>query len=76
VLVLTSTEGGKVALLVAVSKDLIGKVKAGELIKPLAEIVGGRGGGRPDLAQAGGPDLRNVDALLQAAPEQLRQLLG
>ena len=76
VLVLTSTEGGKVALLVAVTKDLIGKVKAGELIKPLAEIVGGRGGGRPDLAQAGGPDLDKVEALLQAAPEQLRQLLS
>ncbi len=75
VLVLTSTEGGKVALLVAVTKDLIGKVKAGDLIKPLAEIVGGRGGGRPDLAQAGGPDLDKVEALLQAAPEQLRRLL-
>ena len=76
VLVLVSTAGGKVALLVAVSKDLTGKVKAGELIKPLAEIVGGRGGGKAELAQAGGAEVEKVAALLQAAPEKLQQLLG
>ncbi len=76
VLVLVSTEGGKVALLVAVTKDLTGKIKAGDLIKPLAEIVGGRGGGRPEMAQAGGPDISKVEALLQAAPEKLHQLLN
>ncbi|WP_072909629.1 alanine--tRNA ligase [Malonomonas rubra] len=76
VLVLTSTEGGKVALLVAVTKDLTSKVKAGDLIKPLAAIVGGRGGGKPELAQAGGADVDKVEALLQAAPEQLKELLG
>ena len=75
-LVLVSTEGGKVALLVAVTKDLVGKVKAGDLIKPLAAIVGGRGGGKPELAQAGGSELDKVEALLQAAPEQLQLLLG
>ncbi len=76
VMVLASTEGGKVALLVAVTKDLIGKVKAGDLIKPLAAVVGGRGGGKPELAQAGGPEVDKVEALLQAAPEQLQQLLS
>lgn len=76
VLVLVSTEGGKVALLVAVTKDVTDKIKAGALIKPLAEIIGGRGGGRPELAQAGGPDVEKVEALLQAAPEQLLQLLS
>ena len=75
VLVLVADAGGKVALLVAVTKDLIGQVKAGELIKPLAEIVGGRGGGRPDLAQAGGSDVEKIEALLQAAPEQLSAIL-
>ena len=75
VLVLASTEGGKVALLVAVTKDLTGQVKAGDLIKPLAAIVGGRGGGKPELAQAGGADVDKVEALLQAAPQQLQQLL-
>jgi alanyl-tRNA synthetase len=76
VLVLATTEEGKVSLLVAVSQDLTGRIKAGELIKPLAEIVGGRGGGRAELAQAGGPAVDKLEALLQAAPIQLQQLLG
>ena len=75
VLVLVSDAGGKVALLVAVTKDLTSQVKAGNLIKPLAEIVGGRGGGRPELAQAGGSDIGKIDELLKAAPEQLKNLL-
>ncbi|WP_029915694.1 alanine--tRNA ligase [Pelobacter seleniigenes] len=76
VLVLVSDAGDKVALLVAVTKDLTGRVKAGDLIRPLAEIVGGRGGGRPELAQAGGPDTAKIEALLQAAPEQLQKILA
>lgn len=75
VLVLVAESGGKVALLVAVTKDLTGKVRAGDLIKPLAAIVGGRGGGKPELAQAGGADVTKVEALLQAAPQQLKELL-
>ncbi len=76
VLVLVSDADDKVALLVAVTKDLTDRVKAGNLIKPLAEIVGGRGGGRPELAQAGGPAIDKIEALLQAAPEQLQKILG
>jgi alanyl-tRNA synthetase len=76
VLVLASSNGGKVALLVAVTKDLTGQVKAGDLIKPLAAIVGGRGGGRPELAQAGGNDSSKIDELLAAAPSELKALLG
>ena len=76
VLVLVSDAGDKVALLVAVTKDLTGRVKAGDLIRPLAEIVGGRGGGRPELAQAGGPATAKIEALLQAAPEQLKKMLA
>jgi len=75
VLVLAAESDGKVALLVAVTKDLTPRVKAGDLIKPLAAIVGGRGGGRPELAQAGGSEAGKIEALLQAAPEQLKQLL-
>ena len=75
VLVLVAENDDKVALLVAVTKDLIGRVKAGDLIKPLAAIVGGRGGGRPELAQAGGSDTTKIAALLKAAPEQLKQLI-
>jgi len=75
VLVLVAENGGKVALLVAVTKDLLDRVKAGVLIKPLAEIVGGRGGGKPELAQAGGSDTAKIEALLQAAPEQLKAIM-
>ncbi|MFK5927227.1 MAG: alanine--tRNA ligase [Desulfuromusa sp.] len=75
VLVLVSDAGGKVSLLVAVTKDLTDQVKAGNLIKPLAKIVGGRGGGRPDLAQAGGSETDKIEMLLQAAPEQLKRFL-
>ncbi|MDY0190796.1 MAG: alanine--tRNA ligase [Desulfuromonas sp.] len=69
VVVLGSVVDGKVALLVTVTKDLVGKLKAGDLIKPLAQIVGGRGGGRPDMAQAGGSKPEQLDAALAAASE-------
>ena len=59
------TEDGKVALLVVVTKDLTGKLKAGELIKVLAAEVGGTGGGRPEMAQAGGKDVSRLDAALE-----------
>jgi alanyl-tRNA synthetase len=76
VIVLTGACDDKVPLLVVVTKDLTGQIAAGNLIKPLAEIVGGRGGGRPDMAQAGGKDASQIDKLLAAAPEQLKALLN
>ena len=63
VLVLVADADNKVSLLVAVTKDLTDRVKAGNLIKPLAEIVGGRGGGRPELAQAGGSATDKIEEL-------------
>jgi alanyl-tRNA synthetase len=54
VLALVSKSAGKAALLVAVTDDLTGRFKAGDLVKELAPIIGGRGGGKPNLAQAGG----------------------
>jgi alanyl-tRNA synthetase len=60
---------GKIGLIAGVTKDLTGKVKAGDLVKMVAEQVGGKGGGRPDMAQAGGTD---VDAL----PEALQSIRG
>jgi len=63
VIVLGAVEDGKVRLAAGVTKDNIGKIKAGDLIKPVAEQVGGKGGGRPDFAQAGG---NNPDALDEA----------
>ena len=55
---------GKAVLLVAVTKDLTGKVKAGDLVKEAARLVGGAGGGKPDLAQAGGANPSGLDAAL------------
>ncbi|HSN05038.1 MAG TPA: alanine--tRNA ligase [Nitrospira sp.] len=60
-----ATDDGKVVLLVVVTKDLIGKLKAGELIKAMAAEVGGTGGGRPEMAQAGGKDPARLDAALE-----------
>jgi len=76
VLVLTGACGDKVPLLVAVTKDLCPRVAAGKLIRPLAEIIGGRGGGRPDLAQAGGQNTDKIDELLNAAPHELEKIFN
>ena len=75
VVVLGSVNDGKVALLVAVTKDLTDKVQAGKLIKPLAEMVGGRGGGRPDMAQAGGAKPDQLDAAITAAADILAEMV-
>jgi alanyl-tRNA synthetase len=75
VIVLAGANDNKVALLVAVSKDLTPRIKAGDIIKPLAEMVGGRGGGRPDLAQAGGADVGAIDPMLEKAPQVIEQAL-
>ena len=60
-----ATDDGKVALLVVVTKDLTAKIKAGDLIKAMAAEVGGTGGGRPEMAQAGGKDPSRLDAALE-----------
>jgi alanyl-tRNA synthetase len=64
VVVLASENGGKVALVVSVSKDLTERVHAGKVVKAIAPIVGGGGGGRPDFAQAGGRQPERIDVLL------------
>ena len=66
IVVVGSVDDGKVRLAAGVTKDNTGKIKAGDLIKPVAEAVGGKGGGRPDFAQAGGSDPEALDAALQA----------
>ena len=60
-----ATDDGKVSLLVVVTKDLTAKIKAGDVIKPMAAEVGGTGGGRPEMAQAGGKDPSKLDASLE-----------
>ncbi len=64
IIVLATTADDKVSLIVGVTKDLTGKVKAGELIADIAQQVGGKGGGRPDMAQAGGTDVQALPAAL------------
>ena len=64
VILLAAVNDGKVSLCAGVSKPLTGKVKAGDLVKFAAEQVGGKGGGRPDLAQAGGTDADKLPAVL------------
>jgi alanyl-tRNA synthetase len=68
VVVLGAVEGDKVLLVASVTKDLTGRLKAGELIKPVAELCGGRGGGRADFAQAGGTEPDKVDEALALVP--------
>lgn len=75
VLILGSAHGGKAGLLVAVTKDLTKRLQAGALIKQLAAMVGGGGGGRPDLAQAGGSKPELLSEALAAAPKLITEVL-
>ncbi|MCR9163037.1 MAG: alanine--tRNA ligase [Nannocystaceae bacterium] len=75
VVVLGADTGGKATLLVAVTRDLTDRVHAGKLVGTLARHVDGRGGGRPDLAQAGGSNVGGLDAALDAASEALGAML-
>ena len=65
-IVLGSTDGGKVTLIAGVTSDLTGKIKAGDLVNHVATQVGGKGGGRPDMAQAGGTEPAKLPAALQS----------
>ena len=67
VVVLGSASDGNVALIVGVTKDLTGRIQAGKVIAPVAQKVGGKGGGRPDLAEAGGKDPEALDSALEGA---------
>ena len=75
VVVLGSTSDGKVALIVGVTKDLTGRVQAGKIIGPVAERVGGSGGGRPDMAEAGGKNPEALDDALAQVPAVVKGLL-
>ena len=73
--VLGATEGNKVTLVAGVTKDQTGVIKAGELVNQVAKQVGGKGGGRPDMAQAGGNQPENLDAALESVPAWVQQQL-
>jgi alanyl-tRNA synthetase len=74
IFVLGAVEDGKVALLVGVTKDLISQFQAGKIVQALAKEVGGTGGGRPDLAEAGGKDTSSLKRTLQQAPSLIDRM--
>jgi alanyl-tRNA synthetase len=76
VVVLGSATDGNVAIIVGVTKDLTGRVQAGKVIAPVAQKVGGKGGGRPDLAEAGGKDAAALDSALASAYGVVESLLA
>ena len=73
--VLAAVSGDKVSLVAGVTKDRTGQIKAGELVNAVASQVGGKGGGRPDMAQAGGNQPEGLDAALAAVPDWVRERL-
>lgn len=75
VVMLANVNGEKIGLIAGVTKDLIGKVKAGDLVKMVAEQVGGKGGGRPDMAQAGGTDVETLPEAIKSVQPWLEERL-
>ncbi|CAN5446448.1 alanine--tRNA ligase [soil metagenome] len=75
IVVLGAAVDGKVALIVGVTKDLTGRVQAGKIVGALAGLVGGKGGGRPDLAEAGGSDIAALDGARANAANVVEGLL-
>ena len=76
VVLVGAVAGDKVQLCVMVSKAATAKVKAGDLIKAVAKMVGGSGGGRPDMAQAGGTEVGKIDEAIAAAYSEVARLIG
>jgi alanyl-tRNA synthetase len=75
VVVLASADDGTVSIVSAVTRDLTGKVHAGKLLGAVAQAVGGKGGGRPDMAEGGGKDPSALDAALEAAYREIESKL-
>jgi alanyl-tRNA synthetase len=76
VVVLASANDGKVQVVVAVTADLVGRIKAGQIVKEIAPIVGGGGGGRPDFAEAGGKRPDKIDEMLDQSLRVVEALLA
>jgi alanyl-tRNA synthetase len=75
-IVLATVSDGKVSLVAGVTADQTARIKAGELVNHVATQVGGKGGGRPDMAQAGGSNPENLDKALASVPDWVRAKLG
>ena len=76
IVVLGARNDGKAQIIVGVTKDLVGRIKAGDVVRELAQIVGGGGGGNPEMAQAGGPDASRLREALDKSAEVVAALLG
>jgi alanyl-tRNA synthetase len=76
VILLSAVTGDKIALTAGVTKDLTDRVKAGDLMKEFADRLGGKGGGKPDMAQGGGTDVQALPDVLRAVPEWVSAQLG
>jgi alanyl-tRNA synthetase len=76
VVVLGRTEEGKVSFIVRVSEDLTDKIKAGKIVQEIAPIVGGRGGGKPDMAEGGGTEPEKLSEALEASYKAVEQMLN
>jgi alanyl-tRNA synthetase len=74
--VLATVNGDKVSLVAGVTKDRVAQIRAGDLVNAVALRVGGKGGGRPDMAQAGGTQPEHLDAALQSVPDWVREQLA
>jgi alanyl-tRNA synthetase len=76
IVVLAAGSDGKVQVVVAVTADLTSRIKAGQIVKEIAPIVGGGGGGRPDFAEAGGKQPEKIDEMLEASKTVIEKLLS
>jgi alanyl-tRNA synthetase len=76
IVVLAAGSDGKAQIVVAVTPDLTSRIKAGQIVKELAPIVGGGGGGRPDFAEAGGKLPEKIDEMLEASRTVIEKLLS
>ncbi|GAB5453401.1 MAG: alanine--tRNA ligase [Halioglobus sp.] len=76
VILLSAVNDDKIALTAGVTKDLVDRVKAGDLMKEYAQRLGGKGGGRPDMAQGGGSDVQALPEVLKTVPEWVSSQLG
>jgi alanyl-tRNA synthetase len=76
VVILASANDSKVQIVVSVTPDLTGRIKAGQIVKAIAPIVGGSGGGRPDFAEAGGKQPDKIDEMLEESRRIVEALLA
>jgi len=74
VIVLAGVEGKKVSLIISVTKNLVDKIKAGDLMKNITSLIGGKGGGRPEMAQGGGSKPENIDQVFEKIESKIKEV--